>query len=141
VACSQNAYRERQSIKKEEEAFQAEQDALHEEQRNFLGQKKAEADRLFAEQQAKQEIINKEIRERELKLKLEHEQKQERLRKIKADKRAKAKKNDDLKANLYYFGGLAVIGAMNYLSETMQKLPQTSEIRPLTDNLEPESPA
>ena len=141
VACSQSAYRERISIKKEQEAYQAAQNAIIEEKRILLEQQKAETGRLLAEQRARQEIFNKEKRERELKSELERKQKQERLRKIKADQREKAMKQAELNENLYLLGGLAVIKAINYISETMQKQPEKPEILPITDNSDPESPA
>jgi len=138
VACSQSAYRLRLVEKLEHEAYQEAKYAIIDAQRILLEQKKAEADRLLAEKQAREEIINEVRRERELKLKLEREQKQERFRKLRADKREKAIKAAELNANLYLLGGLAVLKTLSYISETMQKQP---EILPITGNSDPESPA
>jgi len=141
VACSQSAYRERVLIKQEQEEYEAAQNALLEDQRILLEQKKAETDRLLAEQQAKQELIDQENRERELKSKLEREQKQEKQRKLKAEQHKKDMAATDLRLNLYVLGGIAVIGALSYLAETMQKQPEKHDIPPFTGKKDPESPA
>ena len=141
VACSQSAYRERLLIKQEQEEYEAAQNAIIEKKRILLEQKKAETDRLLAEQRAKQELIDQEKRERELKSELERKQKQERLSKLKAVQREKAMKQAELNGNLYLLGGLAVIGVINFISEQTQKQPEKPEILPLTGNSDPESPA
>ena len=141
VACSQSAYRQRLLEKREQEAYQTAQNEYNEEMRILLEKQKTKADRLLAEQKAIQEKINEEKRERELKSKFELEQKLERLRKLKEDKRLKAMKEAEFNEKLYLFGGLVVMGALNYISETMQKQPEKPEIMPITGNSGPESSA
>ncbi len=139
VACSQRAYRERISIKNEQEAYQAAQNAILEEERSLLEQMKAESDRILAEERARQEIINEERRERELRATLEREQKLEKQRKLKVEQREKDRAATEFKSDLYKLGGLVVIGALNYIAKTMQQ-PQKPEIRPSTSNTDQELP-
>lgn len=140
AACSQSAYRERLLIKQEQEAYQATQNAILERQRRLLEQKNAETERLLAEKQVREEIINREKRERELKSKLEREQKQEKQRKLNEEQHKKDMAAADLRLNLFTLGGIAVIGAINYLAETIQKQPDKPDTPPFTGKKAPESP-
>jgi hypothetical protein len=124
--------------KQEQEACEAARTAELELQRSLMEQYNAEADRVFAEKQAKQEAINAARLEHELKLEQERKQNQEKQRKIKDEKRKRDLATAEMKTKLYTIGGLVVFGALNYLSGSIQKQTKKSEIPPLTSKIEPE---
>lgn len=131
-------YRELQVIKLEQQKFNEEQNALLERERIRFEHNEALMNQLFAQQQAWQEKIAREKREKELEQRLEYERTQEQKREKKAEQVKKEKETAELKMNLIHLGGIALANGLTYFSETMNNQPPKPESASETYEFEPQ---